>query len=95
MPLNPKAVKRRSAPSGRASIDSRYRIPLPDMGWAVGARVYFSRMEPGKGFMVSIKPGPLLNGRLISSRIQRIGFALAARVRRNPRRSQHETAPFV
>lgn len=87
MPLNRKSVERQSAPSGRACIDSRYRFPLPDMGWKVGARVYFSLMKPGKGFMVRIKPGPLLNGRLISSRIQRIGFALSARVRRKPRRS--------
>ena len=87
MPLNPKTVKRRSEPSGRACIDSHYRVPLPEMGWKVGTRVYFSRMEPGKGFMVSIKPGPLLNGRLVSSRIQRIGFALSARRRKKPRRS--------
>ncbi len=87
MPLNPKTVKRRSKPSGRACIDSRYRFPLPDMGWKVGTRVYFSRMEPGKRFMVSIKPGPLLNGRLVSSRIQRIGFVLSTRVRKKPRRS--------
>lgn len=95
MPLNRKSVERRSAPSGRACIDRRFRIPLPDMGWKVGTRVYFSFMKPDKGFMVRIKPGPLLNGRLISGRIQRISFALSARVRRKPRRSQHETAPSV
>lgn len=87
MPLNPKSVKRRSQPSGWACINSRYRVPLPDMGWKVGTRVYFSLMGPGKGLMVRIKPGPLLNGRLISSRIQRIGLALSARVHKKPRRS--------
>lgn len=87
MPLNPKIVKRRSHKSGRACIDSRYRFPLPEIGWKVGARVYFSRMEAGKGFMVSIKPGPLLNGRLLSSRIQRIGFTQSAKVHKHPRRS--------
>lgn len=95
MPLNRKSVERRSAPSGRACIDRSYRIPLPEMGWKVGARVYFSLMGPGNGVVVRIKPGPLLNGRLISGRIQRIGFALSARVRRKPRRSRHETAPSV
>ena len=89
MPLNPKTVKRRSESSGRTYIDSRYRFPLPtEMGWKVGDRVYFSRVGPGKGFMVGIKPGPLLNGRLISSRIQRIGFALSAKVRNRPRRGR-------
>jgi len=87
MPLNPKIVELRSHKSGRACIDSRYRFPLPEMGWKVGARVYFSRMEAGKGFMVGIKPGPLLNGRLLSSRIQRIGFTQSAKVHKNPRRS--------
>ena len=88
MPLNPKSVERRSHNSGQVCIDSRYRFPLPDMGWKVGARVYFSRMEAGKGFMVSIKPGPLLNGRLLSSRIRRIGFTRSAKVRKHPRRSR-------
>lgn len=87
MPLNPKAVKRRTEFSGQACIDSRYRFPLPEMGWKVGTRVYFSRLSPGKGLMVRIKPGPLLKGRLISSRIQRIGFVLSTRVRKKPRRS--------
>lgn len=88
MPLNPKSVKRRSEPSGQACIDSRYRFPLPEMGWKVGTRVYFSQLSPGKGFMVRIKPGPLLKGRLISSRIQRIGFVLCAKVRKKPGRSR-------
>lgn len=89
MPLNPQTVKRRSEPSGRGCIDSRYRFPLPpEMGWKVGSRVYFSRIGPGKGFMVSIKPGPLLNGRLISSRIQRVGFTPSAKVRKRPLRSR-------
>ncbi len=89
MPLNPETVKRRSEPSGQACIDSRYRFPLlPETGWKVGSRVYFSRMGPGKGVMVSAKPGPLLNGPLISSRIQRVGFTPSATVRRKPRRSR-------
>ena len=89
MPLNPQTVKRRSEPSGRACIDSRYRFPLPsEMGWKVGSRVYFSRMGPEKGVMVSIRPGPLLNGRLISSRIQRVGFTPSAKVRKKHRRSR-------
>lgn len=87
MPLNPKSVKRRSQFSGQACIDSRYRFPLPEMGWKVGTRVYFSRLSPGKGFTVRIKPGPLLQGRLISSRIQRIDFVLSAKVRKKPRRN--------
>lgn len=89
MSLNPNTVKGRSAPSERACIDSRYRFPLPpEMGWKVGSRVYFSRMGPGKGFMVSIKPGPLLNGRLVSRRIQRVGFTPSVKVRNRPRRGQ-------
>jgi hypothetical protein len=89
MPLNPQTVKRRSEPSGRACIDSRYRFPLPpEMGWKVGSRVYFSLKGPGKGLMVSAKPGPLLNGRLISSRIQRVSFTPSAKVRKKPRRSR-------
>ena len=89
MPLNPQTVKGRSEPSGRACIDSRYRFPLPsEMGWKVGSRVYFSLKGPGKGIMVSAKPGPLLNGRLISSRIQRVGFTPSAKVRKKPRRSR-------
>jgi hypothetical protein len=89
MPLNPKTVKRRSEPSGQACIDSRYRFPLPPaMGWKVGSRVYFSRMGSDKGVMVSIRPGPLLNGRLISSRIQWVGFTPSAKVRKRPRRSR-------
>lgn len=89
MTLNPQTVKRRSEPSGRACIDSHYRFPLPpEMGWKVGSRVYFSRMGPEKGVMVSIKPGPLLHGRLISSRIQRVGFTPSAKVRKKPRRSR-------
>lgn len=89
MPLNPNTVKRRSKPSELSCIDSRYRFPLPpEMGWKVGSRVYFSRMGPGKGFIVSIKPGPLLNGRLISSRIQRVSFTPSVKVRKRPRRGQ-------
>lgn len=87
MPVNTRSVARRSAPSGRASIDRRYRVPLPELGWKVGTRVYFSPVEPGKGFMIRKIPGGLLNGRLISRRIQRIGFALSTRVRKKPRRS--------
>lgn len=89
MPLNPKTVKRRSEPSGQTCIDSRYRFPLPpEMGWKVGSRVYFSLKGPGKGLRVSIKPGPVLNGRLISSRIQRVGFTPSAKVRKKPRRGR-------
>lgn len=89
MSLNPKTVKRRSEPSGRTCIDSRYRFPLPpEMGWKVGDRVYFSRTDAGKAFKVSLKPGPLLNGRLISSRIQRVGFTPSAKVHKKPRRSR-------
>lgn len=89
MPLNLESVKQRFAPSGRAYIDIRYRFPLPaEMGWKVGSRVYLSRMGPEKGVMVSLKPGPLLNGRLISSRIQRVGFSPSAKVRKKPRRSR-------
>lgn len=54
----------------------------------VGSRVYFSRRGPGQGFLVSSKPGPLLNGRLISSRIKRIGFTPCAKVRKKPCRSR-------
>lgn len=89
MPLNPKSFQRRSEPSGRACIDRRYRFPLPpEMGWKVGSRVYFSRVGHGEGFMVSLKPGPLLNGRLISSRIQRVSFTPSVNVRKRPRRGQ-------
>jgi len=88
MPLNPQTVKKRSQSRGSVCIDRHYRVPLPlEMGWKVGARVYFSLNEPDRGLRVSIKPGPLLKGRLFSSRIRRSGLAPLNQARRKAARS--------
>lgn len=87
MPLNPQSVKERSQPWGSVCIDRHHRFPMPaEMGWKVGARVYFSLTEPDRGLRVSIKPGPLLKGRLFSGRIRRSGFAPLSQVRKKAAR---------
>lgn len=86
MPLNQKAVRRRSEPTGMTSIDRHYRFALPrEMDWNIGTRVYFSllksvsaRCKP-KGIVVSKTPGPVWKGRLFSRRVRRNGFAPLAR----------------
>jgi len=45
-------------------------------------RVYFSLTGPGKGILISTKPGPLLNGRLVSSRVRRSVSAPVVKTRR-------------
>lgn len=87
MPLNPQTVMKRSQSWGSVCIDRRHRFPLPsEMEWKVGARVYFSLTERDRGLRVSIKPGPLLKGRLFSSRIRRSGSAPLNHVRRKAAR---------
>jgi len=70
MPLNLKAVKRRSEPSGTTVIDRHYRFALPrELGWKIGTRVYFTLAKrvtaQGKprGVVVSKTPGPVWKGR--------------------------------
>lgn len=86
MPLNQRAVKRRSEPTGTTVIDRHYRFALPkEMDWKVGTRVYFSIIKSvaargkSKGFVISKKPGPVWKGRLFSGRVRRNGFAPLAR----------------
>lgn len=92
MPLNPYTVKKRSLPERRASLDSRYRVPLPrDMGWKVGSRVYFSLATTASawgeppGVVITIKPWMSWQGRLASGRIRQNGFAPLIKMRRRPR----------
>lgn len=94
MPLNPQSIRKRSELERRVHMDSRHRILLPPgMGWKMGDRVYLTLFrsnsdedEPTE-FVVTTRPKALLNGRLVSGRIQRAGFARIARVRNKPRRS--------
>lgn len=94
MPLNHQSVRKRSEPERRVQIDSRNRIPLPPrMGWKVGARVYLSLAmsrrdgEEPPEFLITTEPARLLQGRLVSGRIQRAGFAPLIRARKRPRRT--------
>lgn len=95
MPLNPQIVKKRSEPVRMARIDCLYRVPLPsEMGWNVGTRVYFSLARSASvcdqppGIVVTNKPKTLWQGRLISGRIRRAGFAPLAKACKKPPRSR-------
>jgi hypothetical protein len=92
MPLNPTTIKKRSAPVRTVRIDSRHRIPLPpEIDWKAGTRVYFFVASGARrfgratgnacGLVISIKPGPVWQGRLVSARIGRAIFVPLTKVR--------------
>lgn len=94
MPLNPRTFKARSTPVRAGRIDRHYRCPLPpEIDWSVGVRVYFSLTKEGSGdgppgIVVRRKPGPVREGRLLSTRVRRIGFTPRARLRWKPAHAQ-------
>lgn len=91
MPLNPRTFKARYEPVRSVFIDRRFRIPLPlEIDWRIGARVYFSLKQDAdgsSGLICTKRPLRVYQGRLLSTRIQRIRFKPRAIVRRKPVRS--------
>ncbi len=64
-------------------IDQRGRVALPpEMPWRVGMRVYFTLTKDG-AIQVSKAPTRLYQGRMLSSRIQRMHQPLGCRQERD------------
>ena len=83
--LHAKARRANRSRSYTGWIDRRLRVALPpDMQWRVGTRVYFCLTKDG-GIQISTVPTRLYQGRLLSSRIQRIPPSVG---RRNARIGQ-------